>query len=118
MCNSKRIAAALAAVLFIFTAILAARPADGNERTIIVTAHPHNDRMPFDPAKDLELLMLPKPTSFLDQLMEGGLPFGLSLSAELKAIPGADKALKGLAPILVAPKDKVRMALPYVLEWK
>ena len=45
MCNSKRTAAALAAVLFIFTAILVARPADGNERTIIVTAHPHNDRM-------------------------------------------------------------------------
>jgi len=71
-----------------------------------------------DPKQEMELLMLPKPTSFLDQLMEGGLPFGLSLSAELKAITGADKALKGLAPILVAPKEKVRMALPYVIEWK
>ncbi len=72
----------------------------------------------IDPKQDMELLMLPKATSFLDQLMEGGLPFGLSLSAELKAIPGADKVLKGLAPLLVAPKDRVRMAMPYAIEWK
>lgn len=72
----------------------------------------------IDPKQEMELLMLPKPVSFLDQLAEGGLPFGLSLSAELKAIPGADRVLKGLAPLLVAPKDKVRMAMPYVLEWK
>ena len=62
--------------------------------------------------------MLPKATNFLDQLMEGGLPFGLSLSAELKAIPGGDKVLKGLAPILGAPKDRVRMAMPFVIEWR
>jgi protease IV len=72
----------------------------------------------IDPKQEMELLMLPKATNFLDQLMEGGLPFGLSLSAELKVVPGADKALKGLAPLLVAPKDRVRMAMPYVLEWK
>jgi VWFA-related protein len=45
MCNRNQIAAALAAVVFIFTSVLVARPADGGERTIIVTAHPHNDRM-------------------------------------------------------------------------
>ena len=72
----------------------------------------------IDPKTDMELLMLPKATSFLDQIMEGGLPFGLSLTAELKAIPGGAKVLKGLAPILVAPKDRVRMAMPYVIEWK
>lgn len=72
----------------------------------------------IDPKQEMELLMLPKPTSFLDQIAEGGLPFGLSLTAELKAVPGADKVLKGLAPLLVAPKDRVRMAMPYVLEWK
>lgn len=71
-----------------------------------------------DPDEEMELLMLPKPVSFLDQLTEGGLPFGLSLKAELKAIPGADRALKGLAPILGAPKDRLRMAMPFVLEWK
>lgn len=72
----------------------------------------------IDPKQEMELLMLPKPTSFLDNLMEGGMPFGLSLTAELKAVPGADKVLKGLAPLLVAPKDRVRMAMPYVIEWK
>ena len=45
MCNQNRFAAALAAVVFVFTSVLAARPADGSEHTIIVTAHPHNDRM-------------------------------------------------------------------------
>lgn len=70
----------------------------------------------IDAKTEMELLMLPKPTNFLDQLMEGGLPFGLS--AELKAVPGAAKAVKRLAPLLVAPKDRVRMAMPYVLEWK
>jgi protease-4 len=69
-----------------------------------------------DPKKEMELLMLPKPVSFLDKLMEGGLPFGLSV--EWKKIPGAEKALKGLAPILTAPNDRVRMAMPYVIEWK
>jgi protease-4 len=72
----------------------------------------------IDPKTEMELLMLPKPTNFLDQLMEGGLPFGLSLTAELKAIPGGEKVLKGLSPFLVAPKDRVRMAMPFVIEWK
>ncbi len=72
----------------------------------------------IDPKQDMELLMLPKATSFLDQIMEGGLPFGLSMTTELKAMPGGAKVLKGLAPILVAPKDRVRMAMPYVIEWK
>ncbi len=72
----------------------------------------------IDPKQEMELLMLPKPTNFLDSLMEGGLPFGLSLAAELKALPGGEKVLKGLAPVLVAPKDRVRMAMPYVIEWK
>jgi protease-4 len=69
-----------------------------------------------DPAKEMELLMLPKPVSFLDKLMDGGLPFGLS--TQLKAIPGAEKAVKGLAPILGANKDRVRLAMPFAVEWK
>lgn len=70
----------------------------------------------LDPAKEMELLMLPKPVSFLDKLTEGGLPFGLNV--EWKLIPGAEKAARGLAPILGANKDLVRMALPFGLEWK
>lgn len=45
MCIKNKFAAGLAAVVFIFTSILAVRAADGNEHTIVVTAHPHNDRM-------------------------------------------------------------------------
>ena len=70
----------------------------------------------IDPAKDMELLMLPKPVSFLDKLMDGGLPFGLS--AELKLVPGAEKAVRGLAPVLGANKDRVRLAMPFMIEWK
>jgi len=45
MCNRNKLTAALAVVVFIFTSILAVRAADGIEHTIVVTAHPHNDRM-------------------------------------------------------------------------
>jgi protease IV len=69
-----------------------------------------------DPAKEMELLMLPKPVSFLDKLMDGGLPFGLNV--EWKLIPGSEKAVRGLAPVLGANKDRVRMAMPYVIEFK
>ncbi|HKP11253.1 MAG TPA: VWA domain-containing protein [Blastocatellia bacterium] len=45
MCNRNRFTVALAAVFFFLASILAVRAADGVEHTIIVTAHPHNDRM-------------------------------------------------------------------------
>jgi VWFA-related protein len=45
MCNRNKLTAALAVVVFIFTSIFAVRAADGIEHTIVVTAHPHNDRM-------------------------------------------------------------------------
>ncbi|HJQ24435.1 MAG TPA: hypothetical protein VKA60_11010 [Blastocatellia bacterium] len=45
MCNKNRFTAALVAVVFIFTSALAVTAADGNEHTIVVTAHPHNDKM-------------------------------------------------------------------------
>jgi protease-4 len=70
----------------------------------------------IDPAKEMELLLLPKPVSFLDKIMDGGLPFGLH--AEWKKIPGAEQAVRGLAPILGANKDRVRLAMPFHLEWK
>ena len=54
----------------------------------------------IDPKKEMELLILPKAQSFLDKLMEGDakLPFGPALAAELKLIPGADKALRMAGP--------------------
>src|SRR5581483_6928770 len=51
MCNKKRFTAALVAAVFIFAPALAVRAADGNERTIVVTAHPHNDKMRKDALK-------------------------------------------------------------------
>jgi VWFA-related protein len=45
MCNRNKLTAALAVIIFVFTSILAVRGADGVEHTIVVTAHPHNDRM-------------------------------------------------------------------------
>jgi protease IV len=66
--------------------------------------------------KTVEMLNLPKGAGFFEKLMEGGLPFGLK--AELKLIPGAEKALQHLAPFLGNGKSGVRMALPYTIEWK
>ncbi len=66
--------------------------------------------------KTVEMLNLPKSAGFLEKLMEGGLPFGLK--AELKSIPGAEKALQHLAPFAGAGKGGVRMAMPYTIEWK
>ena len=66
--------------------------------------------------KAVEMLMLPKGGGFLEKLMDGGLPFGLK--AELKLIPGAEKALQHLAPFVGHGKGGVRMAMPYMIEWK
>ncbi len=73
----------------------------------------------LDPTKDMELLMLPKGSSFLDKIMDGdlGLPFGKALS-ELKAIPGSDKALRLMAPVLNAHKAPVQMLMPFHVEFK
>jgi protease-4 len=68
----------------------------------------------LDPKADTELLILPKPVSFLDKLMDGG----LGLSTEVKLLPGADKALKLAAPLLGARKNPVQMVVPFGLEWK
>lgn len=72
-----------------------------------------------DPKADLELLILPKGTSFLDQLMEGEakLPFG-ALSAEVRAVPGVGKALRLVEPLVRGRKDFVKAMLPFGIEWK
>lgn len=51
MCSKNQFAAALMAVVFTLTSILAVRAADGTEHTIVVTAHPHNDKMRREAAK-------------------------------------------------------------------
>jgi protease IV len=73
----------------------------------------------IDPKTEMELLILPKGESFLDKLMEGDmpLPFG-SVSAELRRVPGADKALKMAAPLLRTQKEPTKMLMPYLIEWK
>jgi protease-4 len=73
----------------------------------------------IDPAKEMELLLLPKGTSFIEKLMEGesGLPFG-SLTAELRKLPGAERALRVIAPLLRTQKDPAKVMLPYLIEWK
>ena len=72
-----------------------------------------------DPKADLELLMLPKGGSFLDKLLDGDakLPFG-SLSAELRGLPGVEKALRLAEPLLRTRKDAVKAMLPFGIEWK
>ncbi len=73
----------------------------------------------IDPKEPMELLILPRAESLLDKLMEGDvkLPFG-SLTAELRLIPGAEKALKMAAPLLRTQKDPAKVMLPYLVEWK
>ncbi len=65
--------------------------------------------------KDAERLNLPKAASFFDKLSEGefDLPFGA-----LKAMPGADKALKLVGPLLSTRDSPAKVLLPFVVEWK
>jgi len=72
----------------------------------------------IDPKKEMELLNLPKSKSFFEKLMDGDaeLPFGLH--AEIRKLPGAEKTLRGLAPVLASPKDTVKMVMPFVVELK
>lgn len=73
----------------------------------------------LDPAKDLELLMLPKGSSFFEKLLDGdlGLPFGKVL-ADVKALPGGEKALRLMAPVLNAHKAPIQALLPFHVEFK
>lgn len=73
----------------------------------------------FDPTKDLELLMLPKGSSFMDKLMDGDLdlPFG-SVVADLKNVPGGAKAMQLMGPVLNARKAPVQMLMPFQVEFK
>lgn len=73
----------------------------------------------LDPTKEMELLVLPKPQSFLDKLMEGemDLPF-MKANQQLLAIPGVSKALQGLQPLLRTNRDAVKAFMPLMVEFK
>lgn len=73
----------------------------------------------IDPSKQMELMILPKPTSFLDQLMEGevDLPFG-SMSAQIANMAIGTKVQKVLAPLFSTQKDPIKVMMPYHLELK
>ena len=73
----------------------------------------------IDPTKEMELLILPKTSSFLDRIMEGEakMPFG-KMGLDLSIIPGAEKALKMMAPLLATQKDPIKAMVPYHVEFK
>jgi len=72
-----------------------------------------------DPKTKLERLELPKGSSFLEKLLEGDIksPLG-KMAVELRLLPGGEKALKFVVPLLRNQKDPAKMMLPYGLEWK
>lgn len=74
----------------------------------------------IDPKKQMELLVLPKPLSFLEQLMEGEskLPFLGQARSELMVLPGMDKVMKMAAPLLATQKDFVKALVPFHVEFK
>jgi protease-4 len=72
----------------------------------------------IDPKKQMELLVLPKGESFLDKLMEGDLKLPFGMKSELRLIPGAERALRLVAPLLRLQHEPTKMLLPYLIEWK
>jgi protease-4 len=75
----------------------------------------------IDPKTEMELLVLPKPRSFLDKLMDGDLeiPFLSRLqSPELLAIPEFRDAARTLVPLLRTNRDPVKAYLPLMVEFK
>jgi protease-4 len=73
----------------------------------------------IDPKQDMELLILPKPRSFLDKLIEGDLdlPF-MKVGSDLRLIPGGQKVLRMAAPLLATQKDTIKMLMPFHIELK
>ena len=69
----------------------------------------------IDPKLEMELLILPKGSSFLDKLADGdvNMPFGA-----LRMIPGGEKAFKMAAPLLRTQNEPLKMLMPFNIEWK
>lgn len=74
----------------------------------------------IDPKEEMKLLILPKAQNFFDKLLEGDsdFPFFGTKASILRSIPGADRAVKNLAPLLQTQKDPVKAFLPFQLQWK
>ena len=64
--------------------------------------------------KQMELLILPRPTSFLDRLLDGDLKSPLGLSLEL---PGVRETIRQVGPLLRS-KDTIKAMLPYKIAVK
>lgn len=73
----------------------------------------------IDPKEEMELLILPKSTSFFEKLLEGeeSLPF-TSLVAELAKVPGVGPALKSAGFLLRTQKDPIKALMPLQVEFK
>lgn len=76
----------------------------------------------IDPKTELEILVLPKAQSFLDKLVEGDLElpfFGPAGLQRVKSIPGGEKALKLIAPLMLQRSTPaIQALLPFHIEWK
>lgn len=72
------------------------------------------------PGTKMEILPLPKATSFFDRLLEGDakLPFGSMELNVLSKLPGGDKAIRMLGTLLSTQKDPIKVLLPYSVEFK
>jgi protease-4 len=72
-----------------------------------------------DPKTDMELLILPRGSSFLDKLMDGDMktPFS-AIPAELRSLPGVEKGLRMAAPLVRTRQDMIKAMLPFGVEWK
>jgi protease-4 len=74
----------------------------------------------LDPAKEMELLVLPKPMSFIDKLIEGDLksPLGQSAVETLGIVPGFEPNVRAAGFLLKLRNDPALMMLPYRIELK
>jgi protease IV len=72
----------------------------------------------IDPSKKMELMVLPKASSFFEKLLEGEakMPFG-KLDATMLRMPATQKALKMLAPLFATQKDMVKAMMPFHVEF-
>ena len=73
----------------------------------------------IDPKKDMELMVLPKTSSFLDKLLDGEIksPFG-AVHVDVLSLPGMQKVTKIVGPLLATQKDPIKVMMPFHVEFK
>ncbi|MGL4424007.1 MAG: signal peptide peptidase SppA, partial [Gemmataceae bacterium] len=73
----------------------------------------------IDPKQPMEILTLPKSSSFLDQLLEGEakLPF-MGMALPLAQHPEGKKVLRMLAPLLEPKQGTIKAVMPFHVEFK